>query len=521
MELVNFSPESIEIEQQGDNCEYEIIYKNPKKDYKWLAIGNNNGDGDSPEIIQFKKLDDPDKETEDKEDKDNKILNPYPEVPEHQKIIKEQPLKAGQKHIDINNPPMDLDEIIKYIRSNHGLVEDAIVVAATSDGTEEGRDKYTIYMYVPKEGSKRGGVTYKIEASIDSSITDHEKINVGSFTPYIHEGQIIAKSEFMIHNVDTDIAFGYEDMTSAQIQEEKGHLQFIEHQLLLKYHQIIGDKTRSRIESLRLANGRVNYIFVYSEMQNGQGVEIKFRIFYEPNTMQILLLSPPASAMADVAEVTELSSQQIKESELVQRLLGDIQKIHRRDINTDYKVQSVAVSTASETTRYFITVSASGVRYRSIWQTGDNYHREVSWSKLMEVAADAYRLDPFAEAYINEFHRLSEEEIHGPEFLTALNGLYRQESIVETCALIGASRRPHNFGFDYKVYKKCASGVIMEFLFYNEPEKPQIKLHGSKALDYNIENASNLPLAGQSELNEFVMAQLQTKPSRVNIIGNK
>ena len=210
------------------------------------------------------------------------------------------------------------------------------------------------------------------------------------FDLFITNGQITTNVKDLSTQDDTDVAYGYTIVSLDSVASDK-NIQFVLKYLSNRYKEPISNADLSKIEQLRLFDGRVNYKIVYKNTRTQS--EFKFVIFYQPLLQKVLILN--TVGLYQQSQYNQLSSEQQKSDKTLSSILSYINSIHP-EVN-GFTIVSVNKADNLNSTEYNIILEKNNKRYRSLIRVSANNVdiTEIKFAEMMEVSLDHYRLDQY------------------------------------------------------------------------------------------------------------------------------
>lgn len=208
--------------------------------------------------------------------------------PEAIALVEQDPTKSEfDEIIDLNTIPSNVEDIIKYLRAKYSIIQNAGGLRIVRSTKTSNVQRFRIYFFSEKPNNN-----YQIyRAVLDlNTETVQNKYFVASFELYADNHQLASKPVIQDEGLkdDTDVAYGYVTVDLALINTNPSVQKILNH-LNNKYRQIVLGKNVTKIEELKLFDGRINYKILYRDPVELS--EFKFIIFYQPQLDKILVLN--------------------------------------------------------------------------------------------------------------------------------------------------------------------------------------------------------------------------------------
>ena len=251
---------------------------------------------------------------------------------------------------------------------------------------------------------------------------------------------------------------------------------FIISEIDKKYGTQIKGQELLDIEILELKDGKVNYVFKYAEAT--------FVIYFNPPTKTIIVLN--AIDMKHLSNEHSLSKEGQDADEAFHNALVYILSSHPQETE-DYKVMSVRKSEDESYCYFSVELESHGKKYRSqvkVLKSDNEIIEEISWSEIVAIALDHFRLDTANQWFISHFTKLSQEELEDP-FMNVINEYaLTQNSLPEDTHLIGIMSRPQNLGYFYRLIYRLKSTELAYAEVYAETTTSRMKSISFELLDF-------------------------------------
>ncbi len=306
---------------------------------------------------------------------------------------------------------------------------------------------------------------------------------MASFELYANNHQLAIKPVTQDEGLkdDTDVAYGYITVDLASINTNPSIQKILAH-LNNKYRQIVLGKNVTKIEELKLFDGRINYKILYRDPVELS--EFKFIIFYQPQLDKVLVLN--SVNLPHHSQYNQITLEQQKSDSLFASVVAYLNSIHPEISGLAVKSASKAVETSFS--EYQLVLESKNKKYKSLIRIASNNvdMTEINFSELIEVSLDHYKLDQFDEMFIMNYQKLSEQELRSNSKLRiALSFLYNTKKIGADSQFLGAAYKPYGLGFLYKTFFRLGlSQEIIASEIYIEAYSDKVTLKTFKSIDF-------------------------------------
>lgn len=264
-------------------------------------------------------------------------------------LIDQDPSKSEfDEVLDLNNLPSSVLDVIKFLRAKYTIIKNAgglRIVKSTKTTTIQ---RFRVYFFNEKANSNyelyRAVLDYNTE-------TVQTKFIVVSFELYANNHQLSTQPSVADQSVqdDTDVAYGYVLIDLETISSNKNIQNILRH-LNTKYHEIVYSKNVTKIEELKLFDGRINYKIVYRDPATLS--EFKFIVFYQPQLEKVLVLN--SVNLPHHSQYNQLTPEQQKTDSLFSSVLSYMNSIHPEI--SGFSVKSVSKATETTFSEYQLVV---------------------------------------------------------------------------------------------------------------------------------------------------------------------
>ncbi len=174
------------------------------------------------------------------------------------------------------------------------------------------------------------------------------------------------------------MAYGYKIVDLASINTNPNIQKILKH-LNNKYHQIVLDKNVTKIEELKLLDGRINYKILFRDPVDLS--EFKFIIFYQPQLDKVLVLN--SINLPHHSQYNQLTTEQQKSDSLFSSVVTYLNSIHPEI--SGFAVKSASKAVESSFSEYQLVVENKNKKYKSLIRIASNNVdlNEINFSELV------------------------------------------------------------------------------------------------------------------------------------------
>ena len=166
-----------------------------------------------------------------------------------------------------------------------------------------------------------------------------------------------------------------------------------------------------------------------------------------------------------------------------------------------------------ETYCYFsVELESHGKKYRSqvkVLKSDIEVIEEISWSEIVAIALDHFRLDAANQWFVTHFTKLSKEE-REDRFMDLINdyAIAQYNLPAATTTLLGIQSRPQNLGFFYRLIYRLNTSELAYAEIYAETTTSRMKAIEFEKLDFE----SNLmKISTEGDQAKKILQAIETK----------
>lgn len=255
------------------------------------------------------------------------------------------------------------------------------------------------------------------------------------------------------------------------IAAKRPDIQTIEAEIQRRYPEFVAGETVSEIESLELKNGKINYIFRYKTAY--------FTIYWDSLTQRIIFLN-------EVSGVSRTEFTGVKDLEFYKQGLEYVVGLHPAEMKT-YKTLSSGQSTNGVNILFQIEFLSGNKKYRCIFQINKET-LDISEILFIELIEISMRENTLREMKIltEQYQRIDASNYKSNRYLLMVDQYIKNRNQgVRNAKLLGASYKPQNLGFTFRVIYKNDDSKLIEFEVYIETFSQKYSQTSLKLLNFD------------------------------------